>query len=362
MTEIIITLIVGIIGGCIALRLKVPAGAMVGSMLTVAAFSVTTGDAFVPQNIKIFTQIAAGAFIGAGIRRKDVIDMKLIIKPAVFMISTMIILDLLMGYLIYKITGLDLVTALFAAAPAGIVDMTLISDDLGADTSKVAILHLIRLFTVLLFFPSIMRFIANRFDSSEKDRENSNGVAHENSTNNNQNTVEKLKDKLTMKEKSINLSCTALIALLAGLLGYSLKLPAGAMTFSMAAVGALNIFYSKGFMPLKLRRLTQMFAGALIGSRVTYPDLIALKDIIFPAMILLSGIIIINLFIGFLINKTSSLELITSLLASAPGGLSDMALIAKDLGGDGPKVAILHLIRVISIIAIFPVIIKFIVS
>lgn len=361
MTEIIITLIVGIIGGCIALRLKVPAGAMVGSMLTVAAFSVTTGDAFVPQNIKIFTQIAAGAFIGAGIRRKDVIDMKLIIKPAVFMISTMIILDLLMGYLIYKITGLDLVTALFAAAPAGIVDMTLISDDLGADTSKVAILHLIRLFSVLLFFPSIMRFIANRFDSSEKGSENNNEVPDEN-INSKQNTEEKLKDKLTMKEKSINLSSTALIALIAGLLGYSLKLPAGAMTFSMAAVGALNIFYSKGFMPLKLRRLTQMFAGALIGSRVTYPDLIALKDIIFPAMILLSGIIIINLFIGFLINRTSSLELITSLLASAPGGLSDMALIAKDLGGDGPKVAILHLIRVISIIAIFPVIIKFIVS
>jgi uncharacterized membrane protein AbrB (regulator of aidB expression) len=49
-------------------------------------------------------------------------------------------------------------------------------------------------------------------------------------------------------------------------------------------------------------------------------------------------------------------------LASAPGGVSDMALIAKDLGGDSPKVAILQLARYVCVIAFFSALIKFISS
>jgi uncharacterized protein len=359
MVELIITLIIGILGGIIALRLKVPAGAMVGSMVAVTVFSVITGHAFIPQNIKILTQISAGAFIGAGIKRKDVLDMKLIIKPAILMVASMIILDLFMGYIMFKATGIDLITALFATAPAGIVDMSLISDDFGADTSKVVVLHIIRLVSVLIIFPPMMNFIANGFKNKNKNvlDEIASSV---NETNLARKSEKVLKNKITLKEKSINLLSTTVVALVAGLIGYIIKVPAGTMTFSMAAVGAFNVISDKGFMPLNLRRLTQMFAGALIGSRVTYANVIELKGILVPAFILLIGIIAVNLFIGFLINKTSSLELITSLLASAPGGLSDMALIAKELGGDAPKIAILHTVRVITVIGIFPVLIKFI--
>lgn len=356
MVELIITLIVGIVGGIIAMRFKMPAGAMVGSMIAVTIFSIITGHAFVPQNVKVITQIAAGAFIGAGIKRKDVIALKLIVKPAIFMVASMIILDLFMGYIMFKVTGIDLVTSLFATAPAGIVDMSLISDELGADTSKVVVLHLIRIVSVLIIFPPMMKLIADKFENKNTSDEIACSVDETNKIK----TSNNIKDKKTLKEKAINLSITIVIALVTGLIGYKLKVPAGAMTFSMVAIGFLNIVSDKGFMPLNLRRLTQMFAGALIGSRVTYGDVIKLKGILLPACILLIGIIVVNLFIGFLITRTSTLELITSLLASAPGGLSDMALIAKDLGGDVAKVAILHLVRVVSVIGIFPVLIKFI--
>lgn len=358
MIELIITLIIGILGGIIAMRFKVPAGAMVGSMVAVTVFSVITGHAFIPQNIKILTQISAGAFIGAGIKRRDILDMKLIIKPAILMVASMIILDLFMGYIMFKATGIDLVTALFSTAPAGIVDMSLISDDFGADTSKVVVLHLIRLVSVLIIFPPMMNFIANGFENKNALDEVASSVTE---TSLDKKSDKASKNKITLREKAINLLSTTIIALVSGLIGYIIKVPAGTMTFSMAAVGTFNVIYDKGFMPLNLRRLTQMFAGALIGSRVTYANIIELKGILVPACILLIGIIAVNLFIGFLINKTSRLELITSLLASAPGGLSDMALIAKELGGDAPKIAILHTVRVITVIGIFPVLIKFII-
>jgi uncharacterized membrane protein AbrB (regulator of aidB expression) len=40
--------------------------------------------------------------------------------------------------------------------------------------------------------------------------------------------------------------------------------------------------------------------------------------------------------------------------------MSDMTLIADELGADTPKVAVLQLVRVISVIALFPIIIKYI--
>jgi membrane AbrB-like protein len=153
-----------------------------------------------------------------------------------------------------------------------------------------------------------------------------------------------------------------IVALVAGFIGYLLKVPAGALTLSMAAVGALNIYSGRGYMPLNIRKATQICAGALIGERMTFSDIIALQNVIFPAFILLVGIILVNLILGFLISKISRLDVVTSLLASAPGGLSDMALIAKDLGGDAPKVAILQLVRYICVIAIFPILIKYICS
>jgi membrane AbrB-like protein len=109
------------------------------------------------------------------------------------------------------------------------------------------------------------------------------------------------------------------------------------MTFSMVAVATLNISYNRAYMPLNIRRLTQVFAGILIGARMAYGDLIALKSVMIPALILIVGIIAVNLCLGFFISKVSKIDIVTSLFASAPGGMSDMALIAEDLGADSPK-------------------------
>jgi membrane AbrB-like protein len=362
MIKLAITLIVGLIGGLTALKLKVPAGAMVGSMLLVAIFNVVTGNAYMPQDVRIITQMAAGAFIGAGIRYKDVLDLKKMIKPAILMIVAMITLDTLMGYIMYNITGIDLVTSLFACAPGGIVDMSLISNDLGADSSKVALLQLVRLMSVMMLFPMMMKFISSRIlapkslnKASEKEDTKPGSDLQKNSKKVEENSKEK-------KNRIINLILTLGVAAVAGLIGYKLGIPAGAMTFAMIATAALNVIFERGYMPLNLRRLTQVFAGVLIGERMTYGDIIALKSVLLPAFILLIGIIAVNLCIGFFISKTSGLDLISALLASAPGGVSDMAIIAKDLGGDAPKVAILQLARYVCVIAIFPVIIKFLCS
>ncbi len=361
MENLFLTIAIGFIGGFTAMRLKMPAGMMVGSLMAIAFFNVVTSKAFMPQDVRIITQIAAGAFIGSGINRKDFLDMRFIIKPALLMVIVMIVLNIAMGYLMSVTTGMDLITCLFASAPGGIVDMSLISGDMGADPSKVAILQLVRLLIVFTILPVIMKYIHSKVYSKKVK-----GIALEEisvsvSSINSGNTKPSLNPSLN-KEKTLNLALTLVVAMVFGLVGYWVGIPAGTMSFAMIAVGALNIFTGRGYMPLGLRRVTQVFAGILIGGRMTYSDVLALQSVFLPAIILLVGIIVVNLLIGYFISKASGIEIVTSLLASAPGGLSDMALIAKELGGDGPKVAIMQLARYISIVAFYPLVIKFLIS
>ena len=52
--------------------------------------------------------------------------------------STFLALNLAVGFFIWRVTDLDLLTSLFCAAPGGMTDTPLIALDMGADASMVA--------------------------------------------------------------------------------------------------------------------------------------------------------------------------------------------------------------------------------
>lgn len=153
MQRIILTLIVATVGGIIGLKLKIPAGALIGGMVAVAIYNMSTSKAVIPNNFKIAAQIVVGGMIGLNFTMETISGLKKLIVPAVILMVGLTVLSIGLGFLISKLTGMDLVTALFSSSPGGLADMVLISDAYGADTSTVAILHLIRLVTVVTFIP-----------------------------------------------------------------------------------------------------------------------------------------------------------------------------------------------------------------
>jgi uncharacterized membrane protein AbrB (regulator of aidB expression) len=54
------------------------------------------------------------------------------------------------------------------------------------------------------------------------------------------------------------------------------------------------------------------------------------------------------------LSKTSELDLITALFACAPGGATDLALIAEEYGANTPKVSIIQTMRVIGVVVFYP--------
>ena len=160
MEKTLITLIIASAGGLIGLKLKIPAGAMIGAMVAVSAYNIYSGNAYIPGQLKIAAQIILGGIIGLSINMEAVKGLKAVIVPGLILVAVLFVFSLISGLIIAKVTGMDLYTALFSCSPGGLTEMTIIADSYGADLSKVVLVHLIRILSVILFFPIVIVFFA----------------------------------------------------------------------------------------------------------------------------------------------------------------------------------------------------------
>ena len=145
---------------------------------------------------------------------------------------------------------------------------------------------------------------------------------------------------------------TLLCAFLGGTLLRTLKVPAGTIMGSMIAVLILNLTTGQGWVPKQTSMIAQTLVGATIGLRFTRAALVELKSIWAPALVVVVGCVLVNFAIGFAVSKIGGLDMKTALLATAPGGQSEMALLAQDLNADVTKVAVLQSLRLVSVVSI----------
>ena len=335
--NLILTLIIAILGGYLASKKKIPAAYMLGALFLVAIFNIFFNKAFLPNYFKFITQVVTGTFIGSKFHSEDVKMLKKVIVPGMTMVVLMIAFSFVLSYLMSTFLGIDNLTSFFATAPGGIMDISLIAYDFKANTSQVALLQLIRLISVISFVPFFTKKCYKR------------------------NTKEKISFEQEIKseikeEKSFLF--TVIVGIIGGIVGYFSHLPAGTMSCSMALVAYFNVKTHKAYMPLTLRKIIQSFGGALIGAKVTLSDVIALKDLILPIILIIIGFCLMNVLVGFFLYKTTKFSLSTALLSASPGGMSDISLMAEDLGANGPQVASMQFLRAIFIVGVYPIIIK----
>lgn len=340
--KILIIVFFCIIGGSMGKKMKIPAGAMLGSIFVMVAHNYFFKEIILPNNFKMLVQILTGAYIGSKIGIDDIKGFRYILKPAITILFVMVILNFVMVFFMMKFTDMDFVTAVFATSPGGLPDMAIIAYDFGADVSKITILQLVRLLSVIIIIPNIIEILLKRFNNiSIKEKEIN---------------VKKVQNKNEISKIII----TFLISSLGGIVGYKLGIPAGTMTFAMIFTAIYNITLKKAYIPMKVKDLAQILAGVLIGSKVTVSDILQLNTIGIPVFIVILGFILMNIILGTLVYKTSDFNLSTSFFSASPGGMTNISIIADDFGADTPKVSVIQLMRVISIIAFYPIIIIFV--
>lgn len=160
MDKILYTLLIAGVGGYVGIKLKIPAGALIGAMAFVAIYNIYTGQGNIPKNFKLVAQIVVGGMIGLNFTMDSIQGLKKLIVPALILVIGLTLFSICLGFLISRLTGLDLITSLFSCSPGGLTDMTIISEAYGAEIHKVALLHLIRLITVITVLPLVIKLFS----------------------------------------------------------------------------------------------------------------------------------------------------------------------------------------------------------
>ena len=145
---------------------------------------------------------------------------------------------------------------------------------------------------------------------------------------------------------------TLAVAAAVGLLFYRLKFPAGAMVGALIGVGALQILTGCAVMPASVKILTKTVAGLFVGMSMTAEMVRNMKRLFRPVVTLVCLIFSLCLGAGTLLCRVTELDTVTALFCVAPGGLTDMTLMTMDMGGDAAVVAVLQILRLLSVYCI----------
>lgn len=148
-----------------------------------------------------------------------------------------------------------------------------------------------------------------------------------------------------------------------GILAYQAKIPAGGMVGSMLAVAVVNVFiYPMPLMNTNIRLGAQIVIGTALGLQVTRQSFESMRHMIVPAALMTFLLISAGLLIGLALHKFTGWDIVTSMTASAPGGMTEMSLLCEALGGDTPTTAVLQLFRMVAVVSVVPWVLRTIVE
>ena len=337
MTNILLTLLASLAGGMLFLKLKVPGGVLVGGIIGTTILSMTSGMAEMPYTARLIAQIIAGAFIGSSVDREDLAKMKTIYKPFLIVIASLLVVNLTAGTLVYKFGPLDRLTSFMCCVPGGMSDTPLIASELGAQMPPVVIMQFVRMVVGIGVFPGLILFVTKDEGQTVVEKTKQTGA----------------KKKTAASSVPVTIG-TLLLAGVFGVIGRKLGVPSGALLFAIITILIMKLAGVPIVYPKWIKRAAQVLSGAYIGCSVGLETLYMLPHLIIPAIIII-GMYMINAFItGNIIHKVCGISKRESMLMVTPAGATDMALISADIGVNSPNLIVLQIVRMLTVISIFP--------
>ena len=160
LATLLIYALAGTAMGLLALRTGIPAAPLAGALLGAGIVSMSgkLEIAAWPSGTRTALEIGIGVVIGTSLTRASLDQLQLLWKPALLITVTLVMTGLVIGLWTSRLLGIDPVVALLGAAPGGISGMSLVGTEFGVGAA-VAALHAVRLITVLLVLPLVVKLL-----------------------------------------------------------------------------------------------------------------------------------------------------------------------------------------------------------
>jgi membrane AbrB-like protein len=323
---LILSALSGFAGQAIGLPLPFMLGPLAISAIIATALPerLPTGYRF-PQKLRLMFIAIIGLMIGAQV------------TPALFTeahhyaltfgaVTLFVGLAHAMGYTIFRrLGGYDPTTAFYASTPGGLYESIELGEAAGADVTRLMMQQFLRIIVVVTALPlGLSLWLGAPVGSSAG---------------------------MTMARPDVPWSDLPLIALagLGGLaLGHVLRLPAGQMTGPMALAAALSLTGWLSFdIPQWLVNMAQIVLGTALGMRFTGLSRGLLLRGAALAMTAVGAMLGLGVGLAVTLHEMTGEAVDVLLITLAPGGVTEMALVALSLNANPAFVTIHHIYRIV---------------
>jgi len=144
---------------------------------------------------------------------------------------------------------------------------------------------------------------------------------------------------------NINLIYYLLAGGIFGALALKTGIPAAPLAGALIGASILSISGKVDIAewPIGTRTILEIGIGTVIGTSLTKDSLMDLQTLWRPAILITFTLVITGLAIGLWTSRLLNIDVITTILGAAPGGISGMSLVGSEYGV-GAAVATLHFV------------------
>ena len=151
----------GLVGGALGAKLKIPAGALIGAMVTIILFKMTMKMHWeIPKGFTFALQVFLGIMVGATFQPELLHVMKKIALPVIISCVVLVGAGVLMAAVFAKLGLLDFGTAYLGTSPGAMSALIVMALDSGAQPMLVVCFHFFRVVFVILTAPLIFKWIS----------------------------------------------------------------------------------------------------------------------------------------------------------------------------------------------------------
>jgi len=312
------------------LFLGLPLPWMLGAMFSTMIAAVGGLPVLAPSRIRPFVVAVIGVMLGARFTSEILGQMQVWAGTLSLLLLFVLVSAALVVPFYRFVGGFDWKTAYFAGMPGGLAEMVEIGEARGADVRQVVLAHSLRIVVtiamVALWFRVIEGYAVGRAILDQG-------------------------PPLQLVDAALLLAC----AVFGSLAGRFLGLPAPAFLGPMILSAALHMAgITEGSPPGLLVNGAQVILGTVIGCRFSGIRAAELARAAWLSLLATLLSLVVALAFGLVMQRHFGIALEQGLLALAPGGLTEMGLVALAIHADVAFVALHHAARILFVILLAP--------
>ena len=325
------------LAGLIAQLAGLPAGWLVGPMLVALAVALLwEGHPTMPRWGRIASLAVVGGVLASAFRPSVVPLISRHWLPVAFVVCGTLLLSLGAGLLLSVLVRLDRKTAALGTLPGAASGMLAMSDPLGADPRLVALMQYTRVVVVVVSATLVGRFgLVPGTESPPTSGLPAGSIVGD----------------LFVQNPLTTYALTALVAALGAWAGTRFRLPAGALLgplvlgIALQELGVMHLSWPQG-VPQAAYLVLGLWVGLLFDG-----DSVKRAGRLLPVVLVSAvGLVVACAALGWALSALTGIDGITAYLATTPGGIDSVAIVALGSGADAPFVLAVQMLRLLAVI------------